>query len=55
LVQEDIQRNIKDRSSSKTDGEENFALVSKERKGKGRYPITNEILVMEEIRRTCSN
>eukprot|EP00253_Pinus_taeda_P010842 PITA_10842 len=35
LVQEVIQRNTKDGSSSKTDDEENIALVGKEKKGKG--------------------
>jgi len=36
LAQEEIQRNTRDRSSSKTVDEENCALVGKEKKGKGK-------------------
>jgi hypothetical protein len=36
LVQEDFKRNTRDRSSSKRDDEEDFALTTKARKGKGK-------------------
>jgi len=36
LMQEEIRRNIQDGSSSKVDDEENLALTSKARKGKGK-------------------
>ena len=36
LVQEEIRRGTRDGSSSKNEDEENFSLVAKERKGKGK-------------------
>ena len=36
MVQEEIQRSTRGRSSLKTDDEENCALVGKEKKGKGK-------------------
>jgi hypothetical protein len=53
LVQEEIQRNTRDGSSSKHDDEENCALAGKERKGRGSHPIPNQIPVRAERRRTC--
>jgi len=37
-MQEEIRRSTKDGSSSKQDDEENLALASKARKGKGKVP-----------------
>ena len=41
LMQEEIRRNTRDGSSSKTDDEENCALAIKAKKGKGKYSRSN--------------
>ena len=53
LTQEEIWRSTRDGSSSKNDDEENLALASNARKGKGKLPISNRILLMEGRRVTC--
>eukprot|EP00253_Pinus_taeda_P020501 PITA_20501 len=52
LMQEEIRRNTRDGSSSKDDDEENLALESKARKGKGKASHSNRILLMEGRRVT---
>ena len=46
LMQEEIRRSTRDGSSSKED-EENYALVSKAKKGRRRILIPNQVLLME--------
>eukprot|EP00253_Pinus_taeda_P006505 PITA_06505 len=54
LIQEEIRRNIRDGSSSKTDDEENCALAIKAKKGKGKLPIPNHIIIMEKPKKKYS-
>jgi len=45
-MKEEIRRSTKDGSSSKQDDEENLALASKVRKGKGKASVPNLVLPM---------
>jgi len=47
LMQKETRKNTRDGSSSKTHAEENYTLAIKERRGNGKLPIPNQILVME--------
>jgi len=53
-MQEEIRWSTRDGSSSKQDDEENLALARKLRKGKGRHPNPNLLMVGRRLtRRRC--
>ena len=51
-MQDEIRMNTMDESSSKTDDEDNCALGLRRGRGKVKFLVPNQILIMEVRRRT---